>query len=375
MDQNNLKRGTDYDGLGRPIRSTVTPPGGALGVLATAGYLGFGGADPAGQRITVTRYADPVNPSNIALAQGRTATTFFDELGRHRRTEISLGSDYSNDTLVLRSRTYDDMGRVEFIAAPYAASQISANPYGVRYSYSDSGTLLCSILGYSQNISTTTNPALDLFPTCYQRSFTNHVETVDVRDASSLQSGSPQEGIVTRTVRTAIGRVIERSTLQGGMRIEDATFAYDRIGHLLSMTRFHDPTNQSDPVTSSLKFDSLGDILQLSEPGAPTRFYQYSDWNEPISTNWIDGATPYTLERDYDALGRLSKKQTLDNGVVAPDTVNTYTYDVGVTPSPLPLFQDKWRRPFLQMARSISATTLSDRSTAGPSPITREGYT
>src|SRR5205085_5657014 len=106
-DTNQLRRGIDFDGFGRPVRSTVTPPGGALGVLSTASYFGFAGTDSDGRRISTKSFSDPVTPANVPTTAGRTGTVFLDELGRGRRTELSLGSDYANDVLVVGSRAYD----------------------------------------------------------------------------------------------------------------------------------------------------------------------------------------------------------------------------------------------------------------------------
>jgi YD repeat-containing protein len=115
-DANSTQRGTEYDGFGRPVRSTVTLAGDALGVVSTTSYLGDGGGDPAGRRITVTRFTDPVAPANVATARGRSGTMFLDELGRQRRTEVSLGADYSAATLTLGSRLYDPA--VEWHSSP-----------------------------------------------------------------------------------------------------------------------------------------------------------------------------------------------------------------------------------------------------------------
>ena len=86
-DSNNTKRGTDYDGFGRPIRSTVTLPGGTPAVLATSSYLGFDGIDPQGQRIQVTRFQDPVDPAKVSTSAGRSATRYYDELAGCVTTE------------------------------------------------------------------------------------------------------------------------------------------------------------------------------------------------------------------------------------------------------------------------------------------------
>jgi hypothetical protein len=258
-DSNNTKRGTDYDGFGRPIRSTVTPPGGSLGVLSTSNYLGFDGIDPQGQRIQVNRFQDPVDPAKVSTSTTRSATRYFDELGRERRTEVLLGSDYSNGVLILDSKLYDGAGRLIFIADPFSKNPFPASEYGTSIYYKTNGEVDCTVRGhgYASSAKAVTDTATEYFPTCFQRSFTGHVNTLDVLDASSLQANSPQAGVVKRVAKTAIGLPIERSTLKAGAPLEDEKFTYDRLGQWTSITRFLDPANANSTVTWSRQLDSL----------------------------------------------------------------------------------------------------------------------
>ena len=336
-DSNDTRRGIEYDGFGRPLRVTLTLAGGQLGVMSTTTYAGFGGGDPAGKRITVTRFADPVAPANVATARGRSGTTFLDELGRRRRIELSLGSDYADAKLTVGLRVYDGGGRIAFVADPFSGSFDPADTYGTSYYYKDTGGVDCAVRGHGHplTLNPTTDIAAERFPTCFDRSFAQHTDTFDVRDASSSQANSPQSGVVRRVVRTAIGRVIERATLQSGTPLEDAVFSYDRLGQQTSFTRYLDPVGRSGPVTWLLQHDSRGQTLQLTEPAGSTRSYTHSDWGEPVQTTWIDGSVTRSVVRSYDSLGRMTRKAELNNGVIDPDTVSTYSYDVGVNVSPL----------------------------------------
>ena len=263
-------------------------------------------------------------------------TVFLDELGRTRRSELALGSDYANDVLVLGLRAYDDAGRVVFEADPYPKSQNPAPAYGTSYYFKNTGDLDCVIRGRGrQALTIVTDVATETFPTCFQRSFANHLETLDVHDPASLQAGSAQSGVVKRIVGTATGRVIKRSTLKAGLRLEDAVFGYDRLGQQTSMVRFLDPIGTTGTVQWSLQLDSIGQTLQLAEPNAATRRYSYSDWAEPIETQWVDGAVNRQLLRSYDALSRPSAAAERNDGITDPETVYTYTYDTGVNVSQL----------------------------------------
>jgi RHS repeat-associated protein len=336
---NHVTQGIDYDGFGRPIRATLTPPGNSLGVMSTASYLGFSGSDPDGRRVTVTQFTDPVAPANVATTPGRSSTVFLDELGRSRRIEIALGSDYANQVLVVGSRAYDGAGRVVFEADPYPNNQDRDTAYGTSYHFTDTGDLNCVIRGQGhQPLNLLTDWASERLPTCFQRSFSGHTDTLDIRDAASLLApsfGFAQTGVVNRVAATAIGRVIERSTLLGGTRLEDATFAYDRLGQLTSITRYLDPASVNLGTQWSFQLDSIGEILQLDEPDSATRYYSYSDWGEPVETQWLDGGIDRRLKRAYDAMGRLIATEEHNNGVIDPETVNMYAYDTGVSVSPM----------------------------------------
>jgi RHS repeat-associated protein len=335
-DVNQTVRAMDYDGFGRPVRSMVTPAAGISGVLSTTTYAGFDGTDLAGRRITIERFNDPVPLPDIGSATGRTGTVFLDELGRTRRSEVALGADYANDVLVISSRVYDGSGRVQFAADPYPKSQDAATAYGSSYYFTDAGDLDCVVRGQGpQPLNRVSDLPTERFPTCFQRSFAGHVNTLDVRDAASLQPTSPQTGVVRRSVFTAIGRRIEQSTLQNGVSLDEATFAFDRLGQQTGVTRFLDPVGKTDPVLWGMRFDSLGQMIQLSEPDAAIRNYNYSDWGEPVEMQWADGAIHHQVITKYDALARKIETEEITNGVTDPATIDRYSYDTGVTPSTL----------------------------------------
>jgi YD repeat-containing protein len=323
-DANHTTHGTDFDGFGRPIRATVAPPGTSHGVVSTMSYLGFANPDTDGRRLMTKWFSDPVAPASVATAAGRTGTVFLDELGRTRRSELALGSDYANEVLMVGSRVYDEASRVVFEADPYPKSQNSASAYGTSYHFKDTGDLNCFIRGRGrQPLNMVTDLATERLPTCLQRSFAGHVDTLDVRDAASLEASSPQAGVVKRRIATAIGRVTERSAFQAGLWLEFATFGYDRLGQRTSMVRFGDPAGLTNDVQWSWQVDSLGQVLQLAEPDTATRSFSYSDWGELVETSWVDQGIERRLVRRYDALGRLTATEERNDGVTDPETINT----------------------------------------------------
>ena len=336
-DPNNNRRGFDYDGFGRPVRSTVTPPGGTMGVLSATNYLGFSENDPEGQRISITEFADPVEPASVLTTPGRSFLRHFDELGRAYRTDVSLGRDYANKSLIVDWKVFDGAGRLSFAADPFPGTASATSAYGRSFFYKDTGDLDCIVSGrgHASFVVTATNLAAEQFPTCFQRSFAGHVETLDLHDASSLDTTSPQAGVVKRVSKSAIGLTLSQSTLRGFFRLEDEAFTYDRLGQWASVTRFLDPAHNAGPVQWSVRRDSLGRTLELTEPEQATRTYNYSDWGEPVETGWIDGSSHHLITSTYDSLSRVLSRDERSDGIVDLNTVNRYVYDTPVSLSPL----------------------------------------
>ena len=119
--------------------------------------------------------------------------------------EIELGSDYGAEKLVSR-QVRDGFGRVSFESDPHPTTQAEATAYGTSHHYLADGTPSCSIRGRGPlPYSAVTDEATERYPTCYERSFTNHQETMGVRSPDSLLAGSLQAGVVRSVTRSAIG--------------------------------------------------------------------------------------------------------------------------------------------------------------------------
>ena len=332
VDANGTRWGQDVDGFGREIRATVTPPGGTPGVVSTTSYGGFVDDDPAGRTIVTTTFTDPD-------AQGQTSYAFLDELGRTRRVERKLGADYS-DTLIELSRQFDDRGRLSFEADPYPTSQDGASAYGTTYHYNGEGMLECSIRGNGpQPLTTTSDPATERFPTCFDRTFEDHAVHLSVQGPDALLSGSPQAGVVRTDTTSAIGWLLSRETRDtpNGTRLELSTYAHDRLGQLTALSRFADPASSSQSAVWTWSLDSSGQTLSATEPGVDPRAFSYSDWGELAAVDWTDSTTQATkrLEYDYDALSRMTSSAELENGAVLPDTHYSWIYDQVQDPSVL----------------------------------------
>ena len=340
-DANGTQAGNTFDGFGRVLLSTVNPPGGTAGALSSMSYLGFAVGDTAGRRIVHKVFTDPVAAAIVGTATGRASTVFLDQIGRELRTEVAMGTDYANQTLVIGYRSYDQLGRVRFEADPYLST--ARTSYGTTYHFNTDGTPSCVIRGHwQQPLTKITDEANERYPTCFSRSFSNNEEVVHTRDAASLLAGSPQAGVVEESISDANGQVLSRSTYKAGFDapLERATFRYDALGNLSSMTRYQDSASTAK-VTTSWRYDSLGQVLELHEPDSATLFHSYDNWGELTQVQWLDTTTSPATDRRlvtrYDALGRVVHNEDRTNDVVDAATVHDYLYDepVHVTTPPV----------------------------------------
>jgi RHS repeat-associated protein len=263
---------------------------------------------------------------------------YLDELGRQRWTVVDLGSDYGTEDLIVGKRTYDPVGRVAFEADPYPSSHETSLVYGTSQYFRADGSPWLSIRGFGpQAPSATPDASLERFPTLFEHSFANHAQSTRVQTADALTSGSAQYGVAREEVATAIGRVTTRSTTQNGARLEHAELGYDRLGGLTRMIRFQTPGTASDPVEWRWQFDSVGQVLQLTEPSVAPQQRRYSNWGELLEVTWTP-STPeptHSIVTEYDALGRTLSTDERNGGVTDPTTVKKFGYDTAVKVSPL----------------------------------------
>lgn len=337
-DVNGTIRGTKYDRFGRPRLQTIDTPQDPPGVMAAYSYLGFEGTEPdLGRRVVVKEFADPVAEADVGIGEGTRRTTYFDELGRPRKSHVELGDDYANEQLVIGARTYDELGRVAFEADPYTLTENPRAPYGTTRYFERDGTLGYSIRGPGRQPRTgTPDPSIDLYPTLITHTFANNAETINVWAPDGLSQSSGQYQVYRQEVVTAIGLAVSRSTYQNSTRLEHAELAYDRLGQQQLLTRFQDAAGGTLPVTWSWKLDSLGQVLALSEPASAPQTRTYSDFGELKEVTFTPPLPEprHTLVTTYDVLGRVIGAEERNGGVTDPATRYSYIYD---TPSSSPL--------------------------------------
>ena len=345
---NGTVQGLAYDGFGRLVRSTVTPPGGTEGALSSLRYDGFELFDidgdgipdapsPGGRKITQKVFTNAVvPPENAGSAPGRITTTFFDKLGRTTGTDIQLGDTYQNQPLVVGHRTFDALGRIRFAADPYspAFNSFPNTTYGTTYNYNTDGTPSCFVRGTGPKpASAAVSDSQEVFPTCFSRSFDNNQEIGTLVDANNVGGIASNDFVSSQTTLNAIGRVLDHSTLSrhatptgfATETLEDAAFSYNALGQLTSMTRYQDPINKTSRVTTTWHPDSLGQVTKLEEPGVAPQTRTFDSWGELTQVQWCnDGTAGPCPGQDrlsliqYDSLGRVIHREDKVAGTTRP---------------------------------------------------------
>lgn len=336
-DENSTTRGTSFDGFGRPLLSKIETPDGTKGVLVARSFEGFSGGDPLGRRVVVKEFTDPVDEADLKSQEGRITTTYFDELGRPRFSQVRLGSDYGDKNLIVGARTYDALGRIVFEADPFPEDQDPTSAYGTTQYFNRDGSLWAAIRGRGrQPFSTVTDASIERFPFVYRRVFADHVESMTVESADALTVGSPQFGVGHQATSTATGRVISRSTWQNGNRLEYAQLSYDPLGRQTKLIRYQNASGATNPVEWSWQYDSLGQLLRLTEPSSASQERSYSDWGELLKVEWRPSPPepPHSIVGTYDALGRLTHTEERNDGITDPETINEFGYDHPIHASP-----------------------------------------
>ena len=215
---------------------------------------------------------------------------------------------------------------------PYPLSQIPATAYGTSRYFSPDGSLLASIRGRGQQpLTMQPDDSVERYPAWFTHSFANHQESMSVQDAAALTSGSPQFGVVDATITSAVGRPLFHSTWRNGARLEHAAFNQSVIGQPTAITRYQDPVNAANGVQWLTRMDSLGQILQVTEPVAGLQTRSYSSFGDLLSVVTTMSPEPaHGIVHTYDAFGRLTHSEEQDGGVADPTSVSDYGYDVGV---------------------------------------------
>ena len=123
------------------------------------------------------------------------------------------------------------------------------------------------------------------------------------------------------------------------------------------MIRYQSAAQIAGPVVWSWQFDSLGQMLQLTEPSTALQQRSYSDWGDLKEVTWTPPSPEpkHSIVKTYDALGRITRSEEQNDGVTNAETVKKYHYDV---PGQSPLISPTYVLGKLATAKSPTSEVV-----------------
>ena len=233
----------------------------------------------------------------------RTATSYFDALGRQRRVEtlrVLNGALGPAVAVVEQQVEFDAAGRVAARYLPYPGPAGAPSNGAVTFDYHLNGSGFLDPLGRVYRTTSAASP-----PT-----------TVTTRYRGTVLESTDEEGLVT-TVRTdAFGRVVKQATLSaGGGEYASSESRYDPLGRLIQ-------TKQNGVVLKTIVYDALGRKVFLLDADAGGSAYPgLWEYGYDRNGNLIYQDDPITgapgqggqhIQYCYDKLDRVTHECFLD---------------------------------------------------------------
>ena len=329
-----------YDAFGRGL--TTTTPDTPAALVSTKVY-NYGGTFVVGtQHIQTTISGGGVSPNLVSK-------TYFDGLGRVIKKENPGAADGGATLKVLVTEThYDSRGLVKQTSLPYIQGIESATGRWSTMTYDALGRLIQS-----------TNPDNTSSRVCYSGWTTT---TLDPKLHKKVETKDAFGRLITVQEYTGQATV---GTCAGGTLYATTTYAYDRLGNLLSAT-------DAKGNVSTMTYDTLGRKLTMHDPDMGNWSYTY-DANGNLLTQ-VDAKTK-KLCFSYDALNRRTQKNYGTTTVACGTNTVVYTYDDTVTtynrkgrlkqvtdPAQNVTFQYDSRGRITQSAKILDGTTYTTTS-------------
>lgn len=333
VDQHGVAANTQHDRFGRKVLSWVDT-GTRKSVLSRVIY----GDDETGRSVTVETFPGDVLPgSELTTTDKQRSTAQIDSLGRVRFTVHELGADYAGARIIGDVATFDALGRVTFVAAPFETSENPfvpnplAEPFGTTVVYDRRGRVVREISanGYQPETYETVVDA-DVFVRSFGYHYENGQLITTAIGADENDASSDNHLALDVVYRTALGREIRRARhAPGGERIDLVEQEWDRLGRVDRLRRYLQPEVAAGPITWSSEFDSLGRQLSISEPGTSTRYSSYDEDGNEIMSWWQDGVRRRVSAAMYDGFGRVRHRRlsSIENGVETDETSEKFFYD------------------------------------------------
>jgi RHS repeat-associated protein len=324
---------TEYDTAGRPFRTFATPDEGGLEYLMNEFTYVDDPADAQGARVEIAAF-----DNNTTLATSMTATRetiFYDEFGRTRFTQMTLGADYGNRKLYSNVTKRDALGRTTFEAVPFQTNNIGSldalipSLYGTTYFYGADGQVQCAIRGVGPQLNNpVTSPADDRYVDCYTTNYEDGRRIAGHLGPNENLPTDERYGIYDKSTYSATGQLMNLARAKGSEALEFETFLYDRLGNMTARTRFNKPATTEEPVSWTYTNDSFGRVLKAQEPGEAEKTFVYDTDGNLVRMQWMGPGNHIKGGAfTYDGFSRLATDLEFVDNVPVLSSKSTFHYD------------------------------------------------
>jgi RHS repeat-associated protein len=294
-DINNLKTEIDYDAFGRTTRTRSY--GKTLGdadYLVSEATIDYLFSDTGAPSLTAMAIKSETLSASLDIIVPE-ATTFVDRLGRTLRTK----SKNADGETVYADTEYDDYGRVLSTSEPYF-------PGGPTYLTTNTYDAVGRLKLVTQDVEDPTDPDSSVKQTIQTKYLYAGLEHTIISD---FDGTNPQSTKKTTNVKGEVVRVDQEESAY-------MLYYYDAFGNLRQVR----DSQGNDTVIS---YDAKGRFkVSMTDPDMGTWTYTHNSLGE---LKWqIDNSNAVTTI-EYDFLGRMTRRQTMQSGVST--SVDTWTYD------------------------------------------------
>lgn len=223
-----------------------------------------------------------------------------------------------------------------FAAAPFEYGAQAFVPdavarHGTTYVYDGRGKVVRTVEAFGRNEqAVVTDVAAKVYVATQSYEYRNGYIELAQQGPDELDPASARYLHRDEQTLTAIGREVRRlrrdATLAPRDRIEQV---FDRLGRLTATRRFADPLSVVAAVEWTTEYDSLGNVMRMTEPGI-ARSMVYDEFGGLLATSWTDGGAVRSVRSAFDGFGRLTEVQrvTSTSGVDHVESSERYHYDL-----------------------------------------------
>jgi len=297
---------TTRDSLGRTTTVTASAPN----VSHTVEKVEYKD-DVAGRMIATTSYPAAAGSAQVTHAR-------LDALGRVRFRQTYLGADYNGATMISGVTSYDAWGRAQYRAFPFDWDATELNPAdlgpdpahwprGITTLFDHAGRVVGVIEADGMRTDASTSVTAAVYASTVSYDWDNGQRVVRRRGPGDNDPSAATFGAWSESRQTGSGSDAESARYQpNDTRLDLVRRYFDRFGNETAVHRFGDPVNSGGIVAWTRHYDSSGQLLSSSEPGAAPVTNTYDEWGGLVRSQWAEGTSTHQVRHRYDGFGRAT---------------------------------------------------------------------